>query len=458
MSCGSPMPRGEQIAKPAERATRLAGSFTAWTSTNDAEGNAMNSYLAKRGLGTLALPLAVVVALAPAGFTSCGDKATGPSGGPPTYQGVFAGGTGESGVLKVRVPAGNPPDVTGSLTFVGGGDVNLTGTLDQSTGALSLIGGGYTITGNVVTGGLDGKYTGPAGSGQFTTLKNSTNSVRVFCGTYSGVDPGTRIFFDGIWNLTQSGDTLVGAGVGVVGDSNTFLLKGTLQGNTVRLTASSGRGTSTTTGTLSGNSVSGGDANETWQATTDACYFISPITITPKKDSVNFGRTLQLTATIKDANGNPLLGAKASWSSSNTSVATVDQTGLVTPVVDWQHPPPPPPPGFGATTVKIAASDRVNSDTAIVLVGWIYITNEGHVTFCSTGNPYPNVTASTSLDTATTKTDASGHFVLVTKTGTTGNGTISYTKFFSAPSGLSLKDGPWVWGGLNVGENYCFAY
>ena len=140
----------------------------------------MNSYLAKRGLGTLALPLAVVVALAPAGFTSCGDKATGPSGGPPTYQGVFAGGTGESGVLKVRVPAGNPPDVTGSLTFVGGGDVNLTGTLDQSTGALSLIGGGYTITGNVVTGGLDGKYTGPAGSGQFATLKNSTTRFVCF--------------------------------------------------------------------------------------------------------------------------------------------------------------------------------------------------------------------------------------------------------------------------------------
>src|SRR5437867_605991 len=77
MSCGSPMPRGEQIAKPAERATRLAGSFTAWTSTNDAEGNAMNSYLAKRGLGTLALPLAVVVALAPAGFTSCGGQSNG---------------------------------------------------------------------------------------------------------------------------------------------------------------------------------------------------------------------------------------------------------------------------------------------------------------------------------------------------------------------------------------------
>src|SRR5205814_10143152 len=26
-SCGSPMPRGERIANPAERATRLAGSF-----------------------------------------------------------------------------------------------------------------------------------------------------------------------------------------------------------------------------------------------------------------------------------------------------------------------------------------------------------------------------------------------------------------------------------------------
>jgi uncharacterized protein YjdB len=59
---------------------------------------------------------------------------------------------------------------------------------------------------------------------------------------------------------------------------------------------------------------------------------VSSVEITPGSATIEVGQTAQLTATPRDANGNPLSGRTVTWSSSNTSVATVDQTGLVTGV------------------------------------------------------------------------------------------------------------------------------
>ena len=57
---------------------------------------------------------------------------------------------------------------------------------------------------------------------------------------------------------------------------------------------------------------------------------VASVTVSPSPASVNEGRTVQLTATPKDANGNPLSGRTIAWSSSNTAVATVSPSGLVT--------------------------------------------------------------------------------------------------------------------------------
>src|SRR5437867_9458777 len=53
------------------------------------------------------------------------------------------------------------------------------------------------------------------------------------------------------------------------------------------------------------------------------------VTVTPAAPSVLVGQTVQLTATPKDANGNPLSGRTVTWSSGNLSVATVNGSGLV---------------------------------------------------------------------------------------------------------------------------------
>src|SRR6185295_6603066 len=57
---------------------------------------------------------------------------------------------------------------------------------------------------------------------------------------------------------------------------------------------------------------------------------VASVTVTPTSASVPQGQTVQLSATPKDANGTALTGRVVTWSSSNTAVASVNASGLVT--------------------------------------------------------------------------------------------------------------------------------
>ena len=59
---------------------------------------------------------------------------------------------------------------------------------------------------------------------------------------------------------------------------------------------------------------------------------VATVAVSPPTASIQQGQTVQLTATLKDANGNTLSGRVVTWSSSNTSVATVSGSGLVSGV------------------------------------------------------------------------------------------------------------------------------
>src|SRR3989454_8417892 len=59
---------------------------------------------------------------------------------------------------------------------------------------------------------------------------------------------------------------------------------------------------------------------------------IAKVTVSPSPASVLVGGTMQLTAKTEDAAGNVLTGRAVTWASSNTVVATVSATGLVTGV------------------------------------------------------------------------------------------------------------------------------
>ena len=57
---------------------------------------------------------------------------------------------------------------------------------------------------------------------------------------------------------------------------------------------------------------------------------VATVTVTPAAPSIGRGKTVQLTATLRDANGNILTGRVVNWSTSNALVATVNNTGFVT--------------------------------------------------------------------------------------------------------------------------------
>src|SRR5207249_5454025 len=57
---------------------------------------------------------------------------------------------------------------------------------------------------------------------------------------------------------------------------------------------------------------------------------VASVDVTPPTGSIVVDATLQLTATPKDANGNPLTGRVVTWQTADATVATVDANGLVT--------------------------------------------------------------------------------------------------------------------------------
>jgi len=66
------------------------------------------------------------------------------------------------------------------------------------------------------------------------------------------------------------------------------------------------------------------------------------------------GQTVQLTATLKDANGNTLTGRTVTWSSDNTAVATVSGSGLVS--------------GVAAGAATITATSEAKTGTSAITV------------------------------------------------------------------------------------------
>ena len=82
---------------------------------------------------------------------------------------------------------------------------------------------------------------------------------------------------------------------------------------------------------------------------------VASVTVSPAPASVAAGQTVQLTATPKDANGNPLTGRVVTWATSNGAVATVSAGGLVSGLV------------VGTATIS-ATSEGQSGSSAITVV------------------------------------------------------------------------------------------
>lgn len=81
---------------------------------------------------------------------------------------------------------------------------------------------------------------------------------------------------------------------------------------------------------------------------------VASVTVSPPTANVAIGSTTQLTATLRDASGTTLSGRVISWSSSQTTIATVSPTGVVT--------------GVSGGTATITAMSEGRTGTATVNV------------------------------------------------------------------------------------------
>ena len=80
---------------------------------------------------------------------------------------------------------------------------------------------------------------------------------------------------------------------------------------------------------------------------------ISPLTVTIG----DIGKTVRLTATVEDQNGNDITDVTVTWSSSDTSVATVGGSGLVTGT------------GTGTATVQASVESAMGTVPVTVELG-----------------------------------------------------------------------------------------
>jgi len=193
-----------------------------------------------------------------------------------TYKGLIASTDGRTGPLSitfaspVKAPPAPQPAGTGPA-FSGGAPVTATGTLQLGSGAsvpitgsinggiLNMSGGGWTITGNLNNGQVEGTFTGPAGeTGSLAALAYTDGSpAAAFCGTFSGLDytddPPTEDL--GSFSAVIGGDIILGTAVGDGGTAADFSGTATSTGFTV--TEVTAEGTLNATGTWNVDGISG---------------------------------------------------------------------------------------------------------------------------------------------------------------------------------------------------------
>lgn len=115
---------------------------------------------------------------------------------------------------------------------------------------------------------------------------------------------------------------------------------------------------------------------------------VGTVVVTPSSATVQEGATMQLAAQILDARGRPMAGKVATWSSNNTTVATVSATGLVQAIAT------------GKATIS-ARSDGVTGTSTITVV-LVPVAN------VALSPPTANVFTGRTVQLTATLTDANG--------------------------------------------------
>src|SRR5690242_12840100 len=196
-----------------------------------------------RWSGVAALLFATALVAVPA----CSKDNTGPGSTTFALVGTVNGDNGSlSGSISLTV---NGTTATGQLAVVApsAATIDLSGTYNAGTKALSASGSGYTFAGTYDgVGRMDGTMTGTA-SGTFVAVRDDNSTALAFCGTFTGDDAG-------VFNFAARGSAVAGTATTTTG--TVIPLDGTLSGSSISI-VNPGGGAALATGTRSGDNVSG---------------------------------------------------------------------------------------------------------------------------------------------------------------------------------------------------------
>ena len=219
-----------------------------------------------------------------------------------------------------------------SATIVQGATVQLQATLTDSAGYVLT---GRTITwssnnGSVATVSGSGLVTaGSSGSANITATSEGQSATASI--TVSTVPVASVTVAPASLSL-QTGQT--GQLTANPKDANGNPLSGrvvTWSSNNTSVATVNGNGLVTAGATGGSATITATSEGQSGTATVSVTFVpVASVTVSPASASLQVNQTTQLTATPKDANGNPLSGRVVTWSSNNTTVATVNGTGLVT--------------------------------------------------------------------------------------------------------------------------------
>ena len=315
---------------------------------------------------------------------------TGAAAGAATITATSEGKSGTAAVTVTPVPVASVAVTPASASIQTGGTIQLTATPKDANGK-PLTGRTVAWTsanGAVATVSTSGLVTGVAtGTTTITATsegQSGTSSVAVSNAPVASVDVSPAAASLQVSQTLQLTATPKDANGGPLSGRAVTWASSNTAAATVGgsgLVTAVGAGAATITATSEGQSGA--------SSITVTNVPVASVAVSPATASVAAGLTVQLTATPKDANGNPLSGRAVAWTSSNAAVATVDASGLVTAVA--------------AGSATITATSEGQSGTAAISV------TPAPVASVAVTPPSASVNEGTTVQLTATPKDANGN-------------------------------------------------